>query len=491
MSTPPQRYPVVARTALPSRPAKAAPGTPPPVDTPSPAPAPPVTPAPAPDLSEGPHHPRVTPGPVPDGRDPLPDAAPVTGPSLSGGGVINLDTGEITDEPVADHEGTDDSFGPSPSGGDGEDSATGSGPSLAGNGPVVILDDDSDGHSEGAAAGIPASPVHTPAPVPVTPAVRPVGLPSKAPVRSPLPTAPPTPGRGGVSTDVDSWDLVPAPSVAKEADTVDVVEHPGEGDTPAGAKPRTKVVRLQPRDLLILQTLCRYRYMTYAQMAEKFQANPASLRRRMPKLEREGLVKSTRHGPSRFHLWRVTDDGADLAGLNLPAPKKIAWATIAHTLGLVDLAIAFEAAGELVLTEAEIRAADTRNLVSDRMAIARGQGHRQITNRPLFAIGAKAGGSANNLHVPDLVLAREEDPQYPGMPQSIAIELELKRKAPSRIRQTLVAYSKAPNIGMVVYYTHDEPVRDLIDQCAKDTGTTNDVQIRRWYPSFEAGLIEV
>lgn len=251
---------------------------------------------------------------------------------------------------------------------------------------------------------------------------------------------------------------------------------------------RPKSTKVTPRDREIISWLARGRWATGRQVAVAFGMHYSNVRRRLGALRTLGLVDSVATGPSRFLLWRATEDGVGLTGLNLPVPKRIAWGTIIHTLGLIDLSTAFAAAGELVLTEAEIRATDTRNAVSDRMAIARGQGHRVISDRPLFAIGARAGGSKNNLHIPDLVLARPFRDDAPGAPQSIAIELELRRKTPSRIRETLRAYSAAPNIGLVCVFTHDKQVRDLVDQCAKDTATTDIVVIRRWEPSFETGL---
>jgi hypothetical protein len=236
----------------------------------------------------------------------------------------------------------------------------------------------------------------------------------------------------------------------------------------------------------MLRFIARYRYVTYPQLVQRFGIPIASLRRRMPKLQREGLLAPVRGGPTTYTLWRVTEEGAAIAGLLIDPPKKIAWSHVAHTLGLADLGIQFEEAGELVVTEAEIRASDTR-AASGRMETVMRQGYRAVAGAPVFAVGASGRGG---LHVPDMVLARAENPRFPGQPQSLAIELELTRKAPARIRQVLLAYRKAPNIGAVVYFTHDHLVRNLIEKCAADTLTTDIVDVRRWEPSEAMGLVE-
>ncbi len=327
-------------------------------------------------------------------------------------------------------------------------------------------------------------------PVPVTPVVDEGASPQVSPVSQKLGNGDPESLRGGLpvapptSTDVDTW----SPGLAAIAPIELVNLDPGDEPTGSGSgrRRRASSTQLQPRDLQMLRFIGRYRYVTYPQIVQRFGIPVASLRRRMPKLQREGLVTPLRGGPTTYTLWRVTEEGAAIAGLMIDPPRKIAWSHVAHTLGLADLGIQFEEAGELVVTEAEIRASDTR-AASGRMAKVQAQGHRAISGAPVFAVGASG---RDGLHVPDMVLAREENPRFPGQPQSLAIELELTRKAPARIRQVLLAYRKAPNIGAVVYFTQDHLVRNLIEKCAADTHTTDIVDVRRWQPSEAMGLVE-
>ena len=72
----------------------------------------------------------------------------------------------------------------------------------------------------------------------------------------------------------------------------------------------------------------------------------AQCRRLTPPCQRAGYVTSMATGASKYLLWRCTELGADLTGLNLANPRKISPTVISHDLGLVDLGIRFEAAGE-------------------------------------------------------------------------------------------------------------------------------------------------
>lgn len=480
MTTPPQRHPVVSRTPLPSRPVPSKPapgpgadGPPPPGPAPRPGSTPPVTPAPGPASTPGPDTgpdtgagPASTPGPEvgPHPVTPAPGLVKLDesgpGPALSDGDVVDLDTGEVNPTP-----GTTPAPRP----------ASTPGPEARGPAPVKARAADGEESRNIVVDPAPADDANPAPPVDPGPTISRVGL----------PTAP------RLSTSVDTWRPRPTPTM--NLDLVDGEPSDEDEDDRQGTSllvpAKGNKLSIQKRDIQMLKFITRYRYVTYAQLIQKFDVPYASLRRRLPKLEREGLLKSNRGRRTHVILWRVTDEGAAVAELNLEPPRKIAWSAIPHTLGLADLGIQFEAAGELVVTEIEIRAADTRNALTDRMQQVMGQGHRVLTNAPIFAVGAKAGGSSNHLHVPDMVLSRAADPNHPGIPQSIAIELELARKAPTRVRQVLSAYAKAPNIGAVAYYTPDTQVRDLIRQCAVDTNTQHLVTIYKWSPSEAMGLV--
>ena len=447
MSTPPTKHPVGIKRPLPSRAAPGAKTVAPPHTATHATPASPPVTTPNPDVDATPASPPVTASPptpetfdaaLTDTRhfDESSDPAPVT-PGLAAGDVVDLATGEI------------------------------------------ILDEP------------------TSAPVTVTPTVQsvvePVAAPSQVAALPGLPTLPTGPG---LSTDVDTEEAWEEP-VANPRDPITYIDDGvGEFDEDADDPPAVthrptksrRGVKLTARDIEITRYLVRYRFSSYAQIVSHFDTSFDVMRRRMPKLQREGIVKSMAPAATRFLLWRVTDLGAELSGLNLTAPRQIAVSTIRHDLGLVDMGIRFEAAGELVVTEREIRAADTRDAMSDRMQIARTQGQRTLTTEPLFAVGfgVANGKQRGYLHIPDMVLVR---PPVDGQPQSIAIELELNHKSPSRVSEVLLAYKHATNIGAVIFYTDRKAIRNLINQCAINTLTTGLVSIRRWEPAPESGPI--
>ncbi|WP_293787163.1 replication-relaxation family protein, partial [uncultured Aeromicrobium sp.] len=266
-----------------------------------------------------------------------------------------------------------------------------------------------------------------------------------------------------------------------------VADGAAEGDVKKAKSSKARNTRMTERDVRILRFLTRYQVATYPQLAAMFDMRQEALRRRMPKLERLGLVKPIKKNTAcRWTIWMATDEGAAVASLNLPAPKRLSPSTTMHSLGLTDLGIYFERRGETVVTEAEIRAADLRNAVaSDRMLAARGQGHH-ISDQPIFAVSARDATSHKRLHVPDLVLVR---PVVDGIPRSVAIELETQRKAPDRVRRRLKAFAAAANIGDVHYFTPHKQIRDEVDAAAIATGTSDIVKILRWQPSEAMGML--
>ena len=428
MSTPATKHPVGVSPSLPSRP------------------APSMRPAAAPQVAPG-----KTPAP-----------APCPGlPGLAAGDVIDLTTGEMSDLGV--EALPVDGATPAP----------------------IILE-----------AASPPPPIVKPVAVEATPVLVPAPVADRTPVPVTTPTQVSLPTVPQTSTSVDT-DEVWGDDPTRTPDPINYIDDDGSNvDQPGrpGPKYRTsrsqRAVKLTDRDIEILRFLCRYRFATYAQLVACFDTSFNMMRRRMPKLQREGLVKSMTFGATTFLLWRVTDAGADMSGLNLSAPRKIAATTIRHDLGLVDLGIRFEAAGEMVVTEREIRAADTRDAVSDRMQVARTQGQRTLTTEPVYAVafGAGNGKQRGHMHIPDMVLVR---PPKNGAPQSIAIELETQHKSPTRIREVLYAYKRASerNVGMVVFYTDRKAVRNSVNQAAIDTGTTTIVEIRKWAPAVESGSL--
>ena len=244
-------------------------------------------------------------------------------------------------------------------------------------------------------------------------------------------------------------------------------------------------VAVTSRDIAVLQFLARYRMATYPQIASAFGISYAALRHRMPRLAKEGLVVRRAIGKSAYNVWLLTDTGTKLADMDLAVPT-LSWATVAHTLGLVDIGIRFESLGEIVVTEREIRAADTRDQPSERMRDAMGvagidDGFEAAKAR-LYVVNM-GDGTRQYAHIPDMVLARPPAPS--GAPRSVAVELELSHKPAAQWKKILAAYKEAPHIGQVIYFTHQSKVRSGILSAAKEVGAEHMVRVRKFEPSEE------
>lgn len=246
-------------------------------------------------------------------------------------------------------------------------------------------------------------------------------------------------------------------------------------------------LRITDRDLELLRFLARYQYATYPQIAAYLDTTTNALRQRFPRLRAAGLIEWDNAGVTAAGVWRPTRLGIKLSGLDLPVPG-LSWGTAAHTLGLVDIGIRFERAGETVVTEREIRAADQRGRQpSDRMRAARsfhnpqsGGLEAEVMPEPLYMVR-----SGKYWHAPDMVLVRP--PAAGGEPQSIAVELEMTHKEPARLRRILNAYKHARNIGYVIYYTHRKDIRDAIQRAADGLGISHKLEVRRFVPA-ESGI---
>lgn len=291
---------------------------------------------------------------------------------------------------------------------------------------------------------------------------------------------------GRVFVEEDEWtddDDLPCPVGDQEEVAED--ERPVETARPRPGRRPGPGMRVTPADVAVLQFLTRYRYATYAQIAGYVGREEATLRQRFRRLKRAGLVVGENSGVTAKTVWLPTPLGVRFSGLDLPTPT-VSPATATHTLGLVDLGMRFEAAGETVVTEREIRAADTRERPTARMLAARrfygderaASGADNRSTRFVVHLGA---GDGQYIHVPDMVLARPPLPD--GAPQSVAIELELRRKPPTQWRKILRAYRDSQAIGYTIYYTHRRDIRDGIQRAANELGMTDQIEVRKFTPA--------
>lgn len=303
------------------------------------------------------------------------------------------------------------------------------------------------------------------APTAVNPWAAPVLAPGAAPVLAP--GVDPVPGR------VDAPALTPAvapgpagvsrprlsrPAPARPASAPVARRAP----RPRRGRPLAEGLRLTRRDQELLWLLARYGLATTGQLARAFNTSVGALRNRLPRLERAGVIKSG-HG---FHrtakVWLVTEAGLATISCSLTEPD-LRPATLNHLLGLVDLGIGFEASGEVVLTERELRAASLRNVhPTPRMRAAADLLGVPVSVDGLAIDGTHAAVRAGFFvpcrgkvhgHVPDMVLVRTPFPN--GLPGKISIEYEISRKAKTAeggLVDIITAYRDATNLYDAVYY---------------------------------------
>lgn len=256
----------------------------------------------------------------------------------------------------------------------------------------------------------------------------------------------------------------PMPVIASPQEEV-VVKAPKKGVVGGSGKK----FRLTDRDLKMLTFLGRYRFATVAQLARAFGTSETALRNRLPRLEAQGLVSWAWVTQNKPKVWLVTTEGLATAGVDLREPT-IKWGQFRHNLGLVDLGIEFELAGEIVVTEREIRAGAGRFDPTPRLKKALDMTRAQVGMGEVPTDGLSSDQEADRLrrgfiipvpgrplgHVPDMVLLRQ--PYADGRSGHIAVELELTRKGLGEWRQVLTAYRNSDLYDKVHYFAGSKEI---------------------------------
>jgi hypothetical protein len=279
-----------------------------------------------------------------------------------------------------------------------------------------------------------------------------------------------------------------------------------EGETPVvaptSAKPATPGrkkkgkgpnVRLTARDMDMMRFLARYRMATVGQLARRFETSETALRNRLPKLADMGLITWAWAAQTKPKIWLITEQGLQTVNMILTAPT-VKWGQLRHTLGLVDLGITFELAGEIVLTEREIRAAATRYTPTPRLktAIDMTRYQANLTSMPVDGLDPVAEmqrikdalivpvPGRNIGHIPDMVLARQPFPG--GSSGNISVELELTRKSLSEWNTVLTAYKNSNAFAEVYYFVMNREVRVGLQGVIKTLGLEDKVKVVNFEP---------
>lgn len=272
-----------------------------------------------------------------------------------------------------------------------------------------------------------------------------------------------------------------------------------EGDKVKSSTPKKRRsntiggIRLTSRDLQMMSMLARYRFATVAQLAKRFETSETALRNRLPRLEKAGLITFRWAAQTQPKLWMITEKGLQTVGMTLSAPK-VDYPQLRHGLGLVDLGITFELAGEIVVTEREIRAAATRYMPTPRM--------RSVIDMTRFMPGFEDNPDDMTLedmqlrverslilpipethargHIPDMVVARQ--PFANGLSGNIAVELELTRKPIPTWKNILTAYRDSTNFAQVYYFVMDKEIGRALKKIVQVIGAEDKIIVEAVAP---------
>lgn len=278
--------------------------------------------------------------------------------------------------------------------------------------------------------------------------------------------------------------------------------------------------QITDRDVLLIRFLVRFQFSYVDALARLVNSTPRAIANRLAVLEQHKLVKRYVVAAGSV-LWQARKQGIELVGLAFKEGKnEISFATITHTVGLVNLAVELEREfpdnkdvlrlenfgeefpvknrfpgglrsyddwfegektwGEMTIAEREIRqsqkryrgdksTAEMRELVSEAM-LDPDAPELDEGNEGMFVVYGSGGKTGE--HVPDLVVARERDPD--GSPAHLAIELELTPKPPADWKRILRSFREAGGMYKRLYYfTDKKPIANMLRNANEEVGLEN------------------
>ncbi len=298
-----------------------------------------------------------------------------------------------------------------------------------------------------------------------------------------------------------------------------------------GKKSNRPGFSIQERDVTLLRFLTKYQFSYVDALARVLNSSPQVVTNRLRILEAHDLVKRQVIAAGST-LWQTRKAGIELAGLSFTENKKsISFATIRHTVGLVNLAAELEREapdgkdilgladkfgedfpvmnrfpggirlygdevdsvdltyGEMTVSEREIRqgqkryrggrsSLEMREMV-ELAVLSPEAPELEEGNEGLFVVYGSGGKTGE--HVPDLIVTRPRNDD--GTPNHFAIELELTAKSPYDWKRILRSYRD--NGGMysrIYYFTPDRPIANMIRNADEEVGLGDRLVIRKYTP---------
>ncbi|GAB4273567.1 replication-relaxation family protein [Thermincola ferriacetica] len=186
------------------------------------------------------------------------------------------------------------------------------------------------------------------------------------------------------------------------------------------------------RDLEIMRFINRFKYATVRHVMKAFEMNEKAAYRRLAALVGEGYLRYKKIFVGRPGIYWLTQDGADLAGDELPPLRKIQFSTLNHDLAVIDISLALQ----------------------------KRFGGEWTTERELLrAAGGKKIGQPGFQHVPDGVLTMKDGAQ-------VAVEVEMSAKPPARLKKILGFYAGKLDYAEVWYIVSNPGLRQRINDCS-------------------------
>lgn len=234
---------------------------------------------------------------------------------------------------------------------------------------------------------------------------------------------------------------------------------------------------LTTADEALLAGATRYGVMTWRQAANRFYDGVRRTGvRRIGYLREAGLVRQSRNDEWAGRVLWPSAAGTSLVREQLPvpisAPQQHPGERLLHRLAVTDVGLRFEGRRQRVLTEREIRTAEsTRGLAAQVAAGLDVDGLRSVTDgRHQQRWLCVPVGASGQVHYPDLIVVTAG-----GL---VAVEVEVTVKPMHRLREILRGYRAAADLFTQVVYLTTGPVAALLHGWREQAGE----QAGEWSP---------
>lgn len=280
-------------------------------------------------------------------------------------------------------------------------------------------------------------------------------------------------------------------------------------------------LKISRRDLDVLHFLAKFRFANIHQLNRLMQTTEQASARRINLLMEAGFVRREVVTQGQ-ELYLSTAAGISLVDEDFKPimEGKIGIPTVAHTLGVANIAIELLLGEENQLQLEGFGGKNRRNLLGEWVVGETLVSERQINSAHLkwahnedkeeyvrffdrayneWEEGGRVGPSPELLagnegfliifaqnsheknHVPDLVVLKQR--KADGSPASVAVELELNGKSAREWERILTQYKYSNLYEKVVYLTHKKPIRDSLLRMAERVGLDESrIDVKQYIP---------